>query len=291
MKKIKYLLFILVITFSSCEENDVPNPDESAISTDFGYQNQFDKFLAREFVEPYNIEVLYKLPDIESNYNYTLVPAEYEKSIKLANLIKYLCLDAYSAVAPAGFLEKTFPKMLVFVGSFGYNSNGTILLGTAEGGLKVSLYGVNDLDETSPEQLNNYYFNTIHHEFGHVLHQNIPFSTDFTQIVGAGYIGDEWSTAWGAGESLQAGFISDYSSNQVSDDFVELISHYILSTESDWATTIEEAGDVGGPLINQKIAIIKAYLTSSWSIDMDELRAEIQNRYANLSSQDLDNIN
>ncbi|WP_373942013.1 putative zinc-binding metallopeptidase [Polaribacter sejongensis] len=81
----------------------------------------------------------------------------------------------------------------------------------------------------------------------------------------------------GEQESLyEAGFISDYSSNQVSDDFVELISHYILSTESDWATTIEEAGDVGGPLINQKIAIIKAYLTSSWSIDMDELRAEIQ---------------
>ncbi len=181
--------------------------------------------------------------------------------------------------------------MLVFVGSFGYNSNGTILLGTAEGGLKVSLYGVNDLDETSPEQLNNYYFNTIHHEFAHVLHQNIPYTTDFNQIVGAGYISDEWSTTWGANESLEAGFISDYSSKSANEDFVELISHYVLASETDWEATITNAGDVGGPIINQKIAIVKAYIKSSWNIDLDELRAEIQNRYANLASQDLDNIN
>ncbi|CAM1358365.1 conserved protein of unknown function [Tenacibaculum soleae] len=290
MKNIKYLVIALAITFSNCQEKDIPNPDKSSINSELGYQNQFDKFLTKEFVTPYNIEILYKLPDVESNFNYTLVPADYQKSIRLANLIKYLCLDAYNAVAPASFLKETFPKQIVFVGSAGYNNNNTRLLGTAEGGVKISLYDINTLDITDVEALNRLFFNTIHHEFGHVLHQKIPFSTDFTEIVGAGYIGDDWSTQWGPGESLQAGFISDYASNQVSDDFVELISHYVLSTETDWADIIVNAGP-GGSLITSKMSIIKSYLKNNWDFDIDDLRAEVQDRYDNLSSQDLDNIN
>ncbi|WP_422089916.1 zinc-binding metallopeptidase [Tenacibaculum ovolyticum] len=297
MRNIKYLFLALAIAFSSCEETDVPNPNESAINTDFGAQNQFDKFLKREFVVPYNIEVLYKLPDVQTNYDYKLVPAEYQKSIKLANLIKYLCLDAYDAIAPSSFLKETFPKQLVFVGSPGYNSNGTILLGTAEGGLKVSLYNINSLDVSNVAQLNDFYFNTIHHEFAHVLHQNIPFSTDFEQLTYSAdeeYVGGSWSTVDGYGTeqaALEAGFITRYASKSESEDFVELISHYILATETDWNATVTTAGTKGGGIINSKMAIVKSYLRDNWEIDIDVLRAEIQNRYDNLSSQDLDNIN
>lgn len=294
MKKIKYLAIALAITLSGCQESDVPNPDKSAINTDFGYQNQFDKFLKREFVTPYNIEILYKWQDIETNYNYSLVPAEYEKSVRLANLLRYLCLDAYNEIAPVNFLKEVFPKQLVFVGSPGYNANGTILLGTAEGGLKISLYNVNTLDVNNIEALNRLFFNTIHHEFAHVLHQRIPFSTDFQQITyGAGqnYIGDDWSTDWAAGESLEAGFITNYASKSESEDFVELISHYILAKEADWNATLSNAGSTGADIINRKMAIVKNYLINNWEIDIDELRAVIQNRYDNLDSQDLDNIN
>lgn len=295
MKNIKYLALALAISLSSCKESDVPNPDKSAINTDFGYQNQFDKFLNREFVVPYNIDVLYKLPDIETNYLYTLVPAEYEKSIRLANLIKYLCLDAYNEVAPANFIKETFPKQLVFVGSAGYNTNSR-LLGTAEGGVKVSLYDINALDITNIDELNALFFNTIHHEFGHVLHQRIPFSSDFEQVTydaGEEYVGGSWNTVDGYGSdaaALQAGFISLYATNQVSDDFVELISHYVLSTETAWANTINDAGP-GGSIITRKLTILKTYLKSNWQIDIDELRDVIQERYDNLGSQDLDNIN
>ena len=293
MKNIKYLAIALAITLSGCQESDVPNPDKSAVNTDFGYQSQFDKFLKREFVTPYNIEILYKLPDVESNFNYSLVPSEYGKSVKLANLLKYLCLDAYNEIAPASFLKEVFPKQLVFVGSPGYNSNGTILLGTAEGGLKISLFNVNSLDVTNIAALNSLFFNTIHHEFAHVLHQRIPFSTDFQQLTydaGHNYIGDDWSTDWAAGESLEAGFVSDYSSKSESEDFVELISHYVLAKEADWNTMLSNAGP-GGAIINSKMSIVKNYLINNWDIDIDELRAAVQNRYDNLGSQDLDNIN
>ena len=47
------------------------------------------------------------------------------------------------------------------------------MLGTAEGGKKITLYEVNSLDfeNVDIEVLNEYYFKTMHHEFAHILHQ------------------------------------------------------------------------------------------------------------------------
>ena len=52
-----------------------------------------------------------------------------------------------------------------------------MVLGTAEGGKKITLYNVNDLNvkKINIEKLNNYYFETMHHEFAHILHQKRNF--------------------------------------------------------------------------------------------------------------------
>lgn len=48
-----------------------------------------------------------------------------------------------------------------------------MVLGTAEGGMKITLYNVNDInpDKIDINLLNEYYFQTMHHEFAHILHQ------------------------------------------------------------------------------------------------------------------------
>lgn len=48
-----------------------------------------------------------------------------------------------------------------------------MVLGTAEGGMKITLYNVNDInpDQIDINLLNDYYFQTMHHEFAHILHQ------------------------------------------------------------------------------------------------------------------------
>ncbi|WP_321319795.1 putative zinc-binding metallopeptidase [Labilibaculum sp.] len=292
MNKIKYWLFVMVMVFvlSACSEDDEPNPDESVISVEAAEKNDFDRYLEKTFVDTYNISFQYKLQDIESDMNYALVPASYENSIKMANLIKYLCLDAYEEVAPEGFLKKYFPKMFMMVGSAGWHNNGTYTLGTAEGGLKITLYLINDLDVTDVQTLYSHYFRTIFHEFSHILHQTKDYTTDFDKISVTDYVGDSWNDAWDGQSSLARGFISDYSSKEANEDFVELIAHYITNTPESWDAKIESAGDTGKAILAQKMAIIKSYLKEVWSIDIDALRNAIQTRAEKLGEQDLDNI-
>ena len=59
-----------------------------------------------------------------------------------------------------------------------------MVLGTAEGGKKITLYNVNDLNvkKINIEKLNNYYFETMHHEFAHILHQKRNFDPSFNRI-------------------------------------------------------------------------------------------------------------
>ncbi|MCL7761819.1 putative zinc-binding metallopeptidase [Polaribacter sp. Z014] len=294
MRKIIYIFIAAMCStaiFTSCEETDLPSPDKSVIKVENGIENQFDVFLRKEFVSQYNVELLYKLPDIESDLNYYVVPSDYEKSIKMANLINYYFFEPFKEVGSLEFIKKTTPKMFVLVGSGAYNNNGTVLLGTAEGGLKVVLYDINNIDVTDIERLNDRYFRTVYHEFGHILHQNKPYTRDFEKITGTTYVQDEWNTIWDAGESLEAGYISDYASNQPNDDFVELIAHYLTKSSTEWSDIITAAGDEGGPIITQKLTIVKNYLKESWNIDMDDLRDNILVRQQNLNNLDLDNIN
>ena len=295
MKNIKYLLFtlLLTITFNSCQESDLPSAEKSVINSENGIENQFDIFLRREFVTPYNIDVLYKLADIETDLNNYVVPSSYSQSIRMANLMRYLALEPFSKVVSKEFLQNYFPKQVVFVGSGAYRNNGTVLLGTAEGGLKIALYDINNLDVTDLERLNARYFRTIYHEFAHILHQNIPYTQDFVVLSATDYVQDEWNTFWPSGgvTSLEKGFISDYASNDPNEDFVELFAFYISKTPAEWDALISGAGISGGAIITQKVGIVKSYMKSSWNLDMDTLRDEILMRQSNLSSQDLDNIN
>ncbi len=290
-KYTNWILFISALVFLvACEKEEEPDTSKTVITVEQDHINDFDKYLNEIYTKPYNISFLYKMEDIESDMNYALVPAVYENSIKMANLVKYLCLDSYEEVAPDWFLERYFPKMLMMVGSAAYRNNGTMVLGTAEGGLKITLYDINNLDVTDVERLYERYFRTIFHEFSHILHQTIDYTRDFDKISATDYVGGSWNDAWGAGESLQAGFISDYSSKEANEDFVEIIAHYITYSPERWAETLNNAGEVGAGRINQKFIIIRNYLQDSWNIDIDALRDAIARRAANLDQQDLDNI-
>ncbi len=283
---------LTLVFIESCSKDDDINKNETVINLDAEtVQNDFDKYLYETFVKPYNIEVKYKWDYKESNMGYALLPANYKNSIRMANLIKYLCLDAYEAVAPKGFLKKYFPKMFMFVGSPAFNSNYTMMLGTAEGGLKITLYNLNSLNTNNIYDLNRYYFRTIYHEFSHILHQTTDYSIDFDKISAKDYKSDSWNEAWGWWKNaLKAGFISEYASKNPDEDFVELIAHYVTHTEETWGYQMGYAGEEGSKIIERKISIIKKYLKNIWQIDLDALRKEIQDRAAKLNEQDFDNI-
>lgn len=281
----------MLLTISSCQEK--PLDSQSQIIDSKVEMNDFDRWLLYNYTIPYNIDFKYRMEMNESDMNYWLVPAEYDKSIMMAKLMKHLCLEPYDEITGSRMFIKTYyPKMIHLIGSAAFNNNQTFVLGTAEGGLKITMYMINDLStDISVEDLNYYYFKTMHHEFAHILHQTKPYSPDFNVVSGPDYVTDAWSSNWETEtEALQNGFISEYASSEANEDFVELIAIYVTNTAAEWNRLLQEAGETGRPKIVAKFEIAYNYMKDSWNIDLDELRKIIQRRQREISELELDEL-
>ena len=287
-------LLIAVMGTTACSEDSLS--DNSYIKDSQTTPTPLDNWLVANYITPYNIEFKYRYQDMESDMDYNLVPAYYDKAIQMAKLVKHLCLEAYDEVTGSNeFIRSYFPKILYMVGSPAYNNNGTIILGTAEGGTKITLYNLNVLDPTDADLLNDRYFKTIHHEFAHILNQTKPYTNDFAQItgttVGIEYVGNScWDVYPTTVAALADGFISRYSATSDGEDFVELASIFVTNTATDWETLLSAAGTVGRPMIEAKFDIVFSYMKNEWGIDLNEMRDTVLRRQSEISTLDLDNI-
>lgn len=288
----KYIVFLLTLTlsmgFTACSDDDPSGT--SIFSTATINRNDFDRWLLKSYTYPYNIDFKYKMEDIESDMKYTLIPADLTKSAKLAIIVKYLWLDAYDEVAGQDFTKSNVPRMINLVGSPAYNNNNTQVLGTAEGGLKVTLYKVNELDDAMLHNyatLNLYYFHTMHHEFTHILNQKKPYNTAFNQITESAYVSGDWYFVDNSA-AHQAGFVTPYAMSEGTEDFAEMLSVYVTTSSADWDALLTDAGTTGAPIIIQKLDYLRTYMQESWGIDINQLRDVVLRRASELSTLDLD---
>ena len=267
---------LLTACFCACSEEE----GQDIIIDRNQEKTPFDYWLDTNYVAPYNIAYLYRYEDKESDMNYYTVPAEYNKAIVLAHLVKYLCLEAYDEAGGIGFTRANFPKMIFTIGEWEYRNNGTFILGTAEGGKKILLTGVNELNQHlgNPDEMNEYYFKTIHHEFTHILNQTKDYSASFKLITGTGYVADSWSNAPFDTDYLERGFITSYSQYSHEEDFAEMLSTYICHSPEQWDAWMEEAGTDGRRLLNAKLDMVRNYMKTSWNIDINVLRDCLQRR-------------
>lgn len=146
----KYYIYILTavlpILWGACNNGDDIDTKHSIFSTEPMEHNGFDEWLLANYTYPYNVDFKYRMQDIESDHKYNLVPADYDKSVALAKIIKHVWMEAYTELAGPAFLRSYVPKTFHLIGSPAYDSSGTKVLGTAEGGKKITLYEVNSLD-------------------------------------------------------------------------------------------------------------------------------------------------
>ncbi len=299
--KFNRLIFLtftgLATLLSSCEKEDALDPNSVFVDSVIP-KNPLDNYIYNNYTKPYNVELLYKYIDKESDMAYRLVPAPYEASVRLTKLMLYASMQPYDVVTGGTqFLKDNFPKLITFTGSVPVQTNGVIILGTAESGTKVSLYNLLELSEANgknPTFLNQYFFKTIHHEFQHILNQNRPYPSNFKEISGLSYVDDEWNAKYTTtGAAVAAGFISPYASKADGEDFAELFSFYVTRSQADFDAILNSAGatPAGRTIVNNKLAIVKTYMKSEWGVDMDLLRQEILSRYSNLATFDQTTLN
>ncbi|MFR1327685.1 MAG: putative zinc-binding metallopeptidase [Bacteroides cellulosilyticus] len=225
MKKYIYtLLFAASIVLGACNEDKLDS--HSIFNTESPERNAFDTWLLLNYIVPYNIQFNYKYIDKESDNTYNLIPAEYDKCVAMAKLTKYLWIDSYNELLGETFIKTYCPRMIQLIGSKAYNSQGSVVLGTAEGGLKITLYNVNELDVNNPniDFLNTWFFKTMHHEFAHILHQTKNYSTDFN-LISTDYQGPSWLNLESDEIANTMGFITRYASFSPDEDFVEIIAN------------------------------------------------------------------
>ena len=279
-------LLALLPAATSCSE--APLDPNSIITVDNYEKNAFDLWLDANYVYPYNIEFKYRYENNESDLNYYSVPASYDNAVVMAHLVKYLCIDSYDEVAGVTFTRTYFPKEFFLMGEWEYKNNGVFTLGTAEGGKKIILMGINSLPKysTTAENLNYYYLKTIHHEFTHILNQTKDFPVTFSQVSGAsedGYLADSWNASDYAGDYLQRGFITRYAQHSDREDFAECMSKYVTNDAAWWEATLAAAkGETkdGSAKLATKMGIVKSYMAETFDINLDDLRDAILRREA-----------
>lgn len=294
MKKNIYailLAFVASFALMSCSDDDPSS--ESIFPTTSPKRDAFDKWLLENYTFPYNVEMKYKMEDIESDMKYHLVPADSAKTAKLSIIMKYLWFDAYNEVVGPDFIKENMPRTIHFIGSPAYNSEGTMVLGTAEGGLKITLYMVNSLDDETLKDydtMNKYYFHTLHHEFTHILNQKIPYDQSYKLITESGYVSGDWYLISDK-TAHQAGFITPYAMVEPLEDFAEMLSGYVTKSQSEWNAILADAGTTGAASISAKLDIVRNYMQESWNVDIDQLRAAVLRRASTLSAVDLEHLN
>lgn len=268
-------LALLSLPFmASCGKDDEPDASKSVLTEQLAEKTAFDKWLDRNYLDAYNVDFMYRMLDNETPRARNLAPATLENSMRMAKIVKHSWFGVYDEVGGYAFMRKFAPRQILLIGSRSTDKTGMDLLGTAEGGLKVTLYKVNHIDIKNLAALKWTYFGTIHHEFAHILHQHKRWPDAFNEITKDSYLPSTWANADVARMDVYAplGFVTAYARKVNSEDVAEVTAAIITWSQTEWEALYKAAGEAGTAKIKKKVEIMKQYMLEEYKIDLDKLR-------------------
>lgn len=285
--KTKFYTFLLATTLiavaAGCSEESIDAP----IITYELSKDPIDIYIRENFTEEYNIAVRYKYVDRYVEGDKRVVPTDRELVVPMLNFLNDFWIEPFLAVDNGEkFFRRYVPKEIVFIGSPIYNSDGTITLGTADAGARITITQVNKID-TDDDAWVFLQLNTIYHEFAHIMHQNFKLPTGWEQISPRGYTSPgSWYTL-SDNDALKRGFVSPYATSSFNEDFAETVAFILFDPNFDEKYLMTEAGcttvecterNAGRAMILDKYTAIKTHYKQHTGIDLLEVRAIIQDK-------------
>jgi len=286
MSKYKiYLVIAALAMLAACKKED----DLGDVSTipglggDTWAATNIDRWIRDTLTTPFNVAAKYKWDQGELDFNKTLTPPDEAKIIPVLSSIKKVWIDNYVAEAGKLFMQKYIPKFFVLVGSANWNIDGTITLGTAEGGRRIVLYVLNDFrvkgmtgyvpgDSTNIKMM----FHTIEHEFGHIMHQTVLYPQDFRRISVGDYTSN-WNNEYDS-TANEKGFITAYSMSAPDEDFVEMISVMLTEGKAGYEALLKTiSSPTAIARLRQKEDIVVTYFKDVWGINFYSLQTRTRN--------------
>lgn len=277
MKKTLYqvlALFMLVFLFS-CKKNENVEVDLSKFNTDDYVKGPIDTWLKTNLEDPYNISTVYRFERNLTDVNRDLSPVSVDKVQPMMNAVLVSFLQPFEKLAGKGFIKKYTPKQFVLYGSPSYNTNGSVTLGSADAGRTVILYELNSLNFASAGDVKRK-IRTIHHEFTHILNQNIVIPPAFEQVSKADYYADWTSSANTAEISRDLGFISRYARSSFGEDFAEMVAHLLVEGQVFFENYLISATPAAAAKLREKEKLVYAYYRDYFGIDFKQLQIEVQ---------------
>lgn len=273
-------LIFLTLLIACRKKENLDYTEPLGLGGDTWSQSAIDKYIYDTLTKPYNIAVNYKWNPWELQLDRTLVPPMENKIVPALSVVKKIWIDTYNAELGSDmFIKKYAPKEIYLVGSPQYNYNGTIVLGQAEGGRKITLFVINEFDQKNIPQIREM-MHTIEHEFAHILHQNVMYPLEYQNIT------PQYTSTWfnvATATAQSQGFITAYSMSNPDDDFVEMVSTMLVEGKTRYEELLTSLSTTAQSLIRKKEAIVVSYFKQVWNIDFYRLQQRVQDAINNIS--------
>ena len=284
MKKI--LSILLLFGWSAVLTGCYPDEDVVApVKTQTESEDPLDQYIQQNFVDEYGVAVRYTFVDRYVDQNKRVTPPKLEVVEPMLDFLTEYWIEPFIDVANGKrFFKAHVPAEVILIGSTMYNADGTVTLGTADAGARITLTEVNFVDVKNQAWVFRQ-LGTIYHEFAHIVHQRYNLPVNWQEISPQGYTSlGSWYNLTDQ-EALERGFVSPYGTSTFNEDFAEVVA-FLLFRPDFFETFIEDeqncqtadcvARNEGRAKLRRKYNAILEHYKQNTGVDLLEVRELIQ---------------
>ena len=282
-KKILAFLFMGAFALATgCypDEEVVAPVKEQPLSDDL-----LDRYIRENFIEEYGVAVRYKFVDRYVDQNKRVTPPKLNVVEPMLDFLTEFWIEPFTDVANGNrFFRDHVPAEVILIGSTMYNADGTVTLGTADAGARITLTEVNFVNVENRDWVFRQ-LGTIYHEFAHIVHQRYNLPPAWQEISPQGYTSlGSWYNLTDE-EALQRGFVSPYGTSTFNEDFAEVVAFLLfrpdfftrfIDDEPNCTTVDCAARNEGRARLRRKYNAVLEHYEQNTGVDLLQVRDIIQ---------------
>jgi substrate import-associated zinc metallohydrolase lipoprotein len=279
-----FLIGLVSVLMPACypdEELSIPKKDIE------NSEEALDEFIQDNFIDEFGVAIRYKFVDRYVDPNKRVTPPKLTVVRPMLDFLTDYWYEPFAEVANGEeFFRQHVPAEVIFIGSTIYNADGTVTLGTADAGARITLTEVNFIDVSDRDWIFRQ-LGTIYHEFAHIMHQKYNLPASWQNISPQGYTSlGSWYNLTDE-EALQRGFVSPYGTSTFNEDFAEVVAFLLfrpdfyetyITDEENCSTSDCEARNEGRAKLRQKLNAILQHYKQNVGVDLEQVRTRVQSR-------------
>jgi substrate import-associated zinc metallohydrolase lipoprotein len=278
------LAAVALLGIAGCYKED---PIDVSMIVHTASTDPIDKYIQTNYTDKYGVAVRYKYVDKYVASDKRVTPIKRDLVVPMLEFLNSYWIEPFVQVANGNkFFKNHVPAEMVLIGSSIYNPDGTVTLGTADAGARITLTEANLVDSTNQAWVFRQ-LGTIYHEFGHIIHQRYGLPPNWQLISPQGYTSPgSWYTL-SDDEALTRGFVSPYATSSFNEDFAETVAHILyypqfydrFYDDETCSTAACDARNEGRAMIVKKYNLILTHYKEHVGIDLLAVRELIQAKF------------